>query len=101
MNFTDFQPQAGRHGYVIVNSSMVEDMNLPITMDPLQYAIIRHCTFCGKAATTIVPAQGLWDWEHGMFAQNAFPDLTAGEREQLITGTHSECWDRYMKEDES
>lgn len=32
--------------------------------------------------------------------QRAFPDLTAGEREQLINGTHSACFDEMFPEEE-
>ena len=91
LNFTDFTPQEGRHGYVVVNAPMVEDMNLPISLARDEYAIVRNCTFCEGGTATIVHGQGLWEWEHGTFAQHAFPELTPGEREQLITGTHSEC----------
>jgi hypothetical protein len=30
----------------------------------------------------------------GEYIQDAFPTLSAGEREQLMTGIHSECWDK-------
>jgi hypothetical protein len=99
MQLSDFAPQ-GRPGYVVVNASMVEDRGLPYSLSPNEYLIVRDCSFCGKGAVTVVPAQGLWDWEHGKFAQDAFPDLTADQREQVMTGTHSECWDRYMKEED-
>ena len=99
MKVSDF-PDQGRPGYVVVNAAMVEDMDLPIVLDPDEYLIVRDCTFCGKGAVTVVPAQGLWDWEHGTFAQNAFPNLTASEREQVMTGTHPECWDKFMSDPE-
>lgn len=99
MQLSDF-PDQGRPGYVVVNASMVEDNDLPVMLDPNEYLIVRDCPFCGKGCVTVVPAQGLWDWEHGKFAQQAFPDLTATEREQVMTGTHGECWDRYMKDPE-
>jgi len=79
---------------------MVEDMRLPFDLSPSEYLIVRDCPFCDEASVVKVPAQGLWDWEHGKFAQAAFPNLTATEREQVMTGTHGECWDRYMKEPE-
>lgn len=97
MKVSDF-PYQGRPGYVVVNASMVEDRGLPYTLNLDQYLIVRDCPFCGQGAVTIVPAQGLWDWEHGKFIQEAFPRLTAAEREQVMTGTHSACWGRYMKE---
>lgn len=99
MRLSDF-PDQGRPGYVVVNASMVESMGLHATLHPDQYLIVRDCPFCGQGATTVVPAQGLWAWEHGTFAQVAFPTLSAAEREQVMTGTHGECWDRYMKEPE-
>jgi hypothetical protein len=36
----------------------------------------------------------------GYLIQDAFPDLDLESREQLISGTHSECWDKMMKGDE-
>lgn len=99
MRLSDF-PDQGRPGYVVVNASMIEDRNLPFALRHDEYLIVRDCPFCGQGATTIVPAQGLWDWEHGAFAQNAFPALSAAEREQVMTGTHPECWDRFMKDPE-
>jgi hypothetical protein len=94
---SDF-PDQGRPGYVVVNASMVEDNDLPVVLDRDEYLIVRDCPFCDKGAVTVVPSQGLWDWEHGTFAQAAFPDLTAGEREQVMTGTHDACYDRFMKD---
>lgn len=43
------------------------------------------------------------DWEiykeSGHFIQNSFPDLTAGEREFLLTGITQEEWDETFSED--
>jgi hypothetical protein len=33
------------------------------------------------------------NWKNGKYIQNAFPYLSAGEREQLITGICPKCWD--------
>jgi hypothetical protein len=34
-------------------------------------------------------------WKNGeLFIQEAFPELTASERELLMTGTCDPCWDR-------
>lgn len=99
MRVSDF-PDQGRPGYVVVNASMVEDRNLDVVLNYDQYLVVRDCPFCNEGCVTKVPAQGLWNWEHGEFAQTAFPTLTATEREQVMTGTHAECWDRYMKDPE-
>lgn len=87
MGEIQWQNQAGRHGYFVTKG-----------VKPDTYTVHRRCQFCQKMAHTTVPAQGLWDWEHGKFAQDAFPDLTVDEREQVMTGTHPACWDKVMGE---
>jgi hypothetical protein len=32
--------------------------------------------------------------------QDAFPYLSAGEREQIMTGTHPECWEKMFPEED-
>jgi hypothetical protein len=36
----------------------------------------------------------------GQLAQNAFPHMSDGEREMLITGTHPECWEKLFPPEE-
>jgi hypothetical protein len=85
----EWQDQPGRHGYFVTTGAA-----------PDTYTIHRKCPFCGEPSHVIVPGPGLWAWEHGEFAQIAFPTLSADEREQVMTGTHGVCWDRHMKEPE-
>lgn len=85
----DFQPQFGRVGYVVLRSE-----------DRGSYTILRKCPLCGKPSEVEVPAQGLWEWEHGAFVQKAFPDLTPGQREQVMNGAHEDCFDQAFREDE-
>lgn len=99
MRLTDF-PSQGRPGYVVVNPSMVEDRGLSVVLNHDEYLIVRDCPLCGQGCSTVVPSQGLWDWEHGKFVQEAFPNLSADDREQVMTGTHPWCWDRYMSDPE-
>ncbi len=35
---------------------------------------------------------------NGANAQDAFPDLLAPIREQIISGTHPQCWDEIFKD---
>lgn len=62
------------------------------------------CPMCGKS-------HGIWmklaDWREGCrrvdagaFMQDAFPKLTNSQRELLMTGTDSECWDRLFGREE-
>jgi hypothetical protein len=58
------------------------------------------CTFCGKSETFEVSDEGYRRWKAGAFIQDALPELSADRREQLISGTDPECWDRMFKEEE-
>lgn len=44
--------------------------------------------------------QGFYDWEKGDLIQNAFPFLSASEREFLMTGIDEGEWDTLFFEDE-
>lgn len=52
----------------------------------------RRCFHCGKAGFLELPADGIAKYEAGAFVQDAFPELPAPVREQIISGTHPECW---------
>jgi hypothetical protein len=43
---------------------------------------------------SLVPEEGFHNWQGGELIQNALPELTADERELLISGTCPSCWDR-------
>jgi len=57
------------------------------------------CIFCGKGGWVTVPIAGYNAWRDGAFIQNALPQLTPGQREQLINGTHDECFNKNIPED--
>lgn len=54
--------------------------------------ITNKCPFCGKASSVIVPAKNYTDYMNGMSVQDAFPNLTADEREVILTGICKKCW---------
>lgn len=58
-----------------------------------EVGIITRCPFCGHAHEVEVNEMDYWDWEDGMCAQDAFPYLSADEREMLISGICPDCWD--------
>jgi hypothetical protein len=63
--------------------------------------ITKKSPISGKFNTMDLPIEE-WQillWERGAHAQNAFPDLTADQREFLISGITSEEWDATFKED--
>lgn len=59
--------------------------------------VTQACIFCGEGGV-IEMTQEVWNnglamRNEGKHIQDAFPTLNAGEREQLLTGTHEVCWD--------
>ena len=54
-----------------------------------------HCPFCGVVRTVTVDAIDYLAWEVGdALAQDAFPYLSADEREMLISGICPTCWEK-------
>jgi hypothetical protein len=58
------------------------------------------CMVCGRQVILEVSHEGYDLWAGGALVQKAFPELSAPERELLITGTHPACWDRLFGPDE-
>ena len=61
--------------------------------------IVIQCPMCGKTSTIKLDAKktklfdaGIKAYKNGALVQNAFPFLTANERELLISGICSKCW---------
>ncbi len=65
-----------------------------------EYIIITTCPFCGHANEVAVNEADFWDWQDGALVQNAFPYLSADEREMLISGICPKCWDSMFSEEE-
>jgi len=61
------------------------------------------CFHCKQYGEVVVDSDGFDKWMAGYLVQDAFPGLNLEIREQLVSGTHSECWDEMMKplEDEN
>ena len=53
----------------------------------------RRCFHCGEHGYLELPTEGVARYEAGALIQNAFPELSAPLREQIISGTHPKCWD--------
>ena len=61
--------------------------------------VVTRCPFCGRANEVEVNEMDYLDWQDGALAQNAFPYLSADEREALISGICPKCWARMFGED--
>jgi hypothetical protein len=56
--------------------------------------VAKQCPDCKKDYEVYVLVSDHKIWEGGAFVQNAFPYLTADEREILITGICGPCYDK-------
>lgn len=55
--------------------------------------VSRECPICGQYHEVLVYEDDYEAWENGdLLAQEAFPYLTASEREILISGICRTCW---------
>jgi hypothetical protein len=43
-----------------------------------------------------VTAEEMYNWQNGMVAQRAFPNLNADEREYIISGIPPGKWETYL-----
>lgn len=57
----------------------------------MRFDVDLTCPFCGEDHTVKVSLAGYIKWERGELIQNAMPDLTPIEREQLISGLCPKC----------
>ena len=51
-----------------------------------------ECPICGNVSEISVEVNDYIDWQNGKLTQNAFPYLSASEREMLISGVCEDCW---------
>ena len=56
------------------------------------------CPICHEADTICVTERAHKRWRDGTVIQVAFPELSATQREQLITGICAPCWDQSFGE---
>jgi len=62
--------------------------------------IVTECPFCGCVNFINVSDNEYREWQNGELVQKAFPKLSAGEREMLISGICPDCWDNMFREEE-
>ena len=61
--------------------------------------ILCTCPWCGTRNKVFVKPSDYMRWElEGILVQAAFPYLSADERELIMTGICSPCWDKSFKE---
>lgn len=62
--------------------------------------VTKDCPSCKKHGTLTIWEDDYARYLNGANAQDAFPDLLAPIREQIISGTHPECWNEIFKDDD-
>lgn len=71
---------------------------MPTFKNPLP--IKTKCPYCGEIHKVTVEMADYADYNQGKHAQDAFPYLSASERELLISGICEECWNRIFPDTE-
>lgn len=56
------------------------------------------CMMCQRTSTLQIREEGLRLWKAGQLIQHALPELSADEREMLLTGMHPDCWVNWASE---
>ena len=62
--------------------------------------IVHNCPFCGRHQEVIVNEIDYALYQAGVRVQDAFPYLSADEREIIISGICPKCWDELFKSEE-
>jgi hypothetical protein len=52
----------------------------------------KKCMQCGESSELDLDYESFLKWKKGAYVQDAFPNMPAQVREQLISGTHPDCW---------
>lgn len=59
------------------------------------------CMLCDQpVAVDQLDAGAFAAWQAGAYVQDAFPRMSASEREVLVSGTHAKCFDEVFPEEE-
>lgn len=70
-------------------------------MSELASVMTPPCPLCHKRGFVKVDAVEYLKWQDSdLNIQDAMPSADADTREQLISGTHPECWNKLFGEDE-
>ena len=60
--------------------------------------ILVKCPFCGRESEVMVKIDEYLAYEEGAMAQDAFPNLSAEEREMIISGICIKCQKNIFKD---
>ena len=66
--------------------------------DEMKTAFTATCVGCNDLLYVVADSADFEKWEGGMMVQDAFPYLSASDREILISRTCEKCWDEMWKD---
>jgi len=61
--------------------------------------VVMTCRFCGKEHVVRVNEKAFYEWQNGALIQNVMPELSATQREQLISEICPACQDNLFGKD--
>ena len=64
--------------------------------DPLDLGLELECKYCDYQEIITVPEADYISWHNGEYIQDAFPYLTAGQRELMLSNTCDTCWNKFF-----
>lgn len=73
---------------------------LPTPPDRRITIVRKHCVVCDQVNEVAVRTSQYAAWVAGALVQDVFPAFTPAEREEVMTGTHPECWDELFDDEE-
>ena len=59
-----------------------------------------RCPCCGIGTCLALDIEAVADWRNGALAQDVFPELSATDRETIISGLCEECQSEIFGEDD-
>lgn len=64
-------------------------------IDAYKAVVKKSCPFCGKSSKLVIDnVDNYIDFMHGTSVQDAFPTLSASDREFLLTGMCKKCQEK-------
>jgi ssDNA-binding Zn-finger/Zn-ribbon topoisomerase 1 len=82
--------------FVIINLSKERERkeNKKMKTNLKDLTLTAICPICGAETEIAVSFTDYLEWMEGELVQNAFPYLSAEERESLVSGICPSCWDK-------
>lgn len=68
---------------------------------PMMRITTPTCVLCNTPSVFMLDTGDIDKYRDGALIQDAFPHLSAEDRETIMSGTHAECWNKLFPEEEN